>query len=62
MPIIKFDYIAQPHIEDKKLDALYRPIISIRLGANHKVYPYVINCLLDSGADFNLLPAAIGDS
>lgn len=61
MPVIKYDYLARPHIEDNKLFAIYRAIISIRLSANHRMYPHVINCLVDSGADFNLMPADIGE-
>lgn len=60
MSVIKFDYIAHPYFEDGKLDAIYRPMISIKLGANHKIFAHDIKCLLDSGADFNLLPADVG--
>lgn len=62
MPIIKYDYIARPHVENGKLVAIYRPIISIRLGGNHKIYTQIINCLVDSGADFNLFPAYFAES
>lgn len=62
MPIIKYDYIVSPHITNKKLIAIYSPIISIQLSSNHKIYPFPIDCLIDSGADFNLLPARIGES
>ena len=61
MPVIKFDYLARPHVDNKKLVAVYRPIIPIRLSGNHKIYPYTVNCLVDAGADFNLLPAHIGE-
>jgi len=62
MPVIKYDYLARPHLDNGKLVAIYRPIISIRLGGNHKIYPHTINCLVDSGADFNLFPAHFGES
>ncbi|MBA3723382.1 MAG: hypothetical protein H0W89_00615 [Candidatus Levybacteria bacterium] len=61
MPVIKFDYFAYPHIKNKKLVAIYRPIIAIRVSAKHKIYPNTIECVVDSGADFNLLPATIGE-
>lgn len=61
MPVIKYDYLARPHIDNGKLKAIYSPIIPIRISANHKMYPYVINCLVDSGADYNLMPADIGE-
>ena len=63
MPIIKFDYIPYPYLQAKnKLVAVYRPVIQITISANHKVYPNTISCLVDSGADFNLFPATIGES
>lgn len=62
MSVISYDYIPIPHILNNKLIAIYSPIVSIRLSAHHKMYPYSIRCLLDSGADFNLLPADIGES
>ncbi|MEK7517963.1 MAG: hypothetical protein AAB583_05405 [Patescibacteria group bacterium] len=61
MPVIKYDYLARPHIENSKLVVICRPIIAVRLSANYKMYPTVINCLVDSGADFNLMPADIGE-
>lgn len=61
MPVISFDYLPRPYVSKNKLIAIYTPIIPIRLSANYRIYPYSINCLLDSGADFNLLPADIGE-
>lgn len=61
MLVISFDYIPRPYVNKNKLIAIYTPIIPIRVSANYRVYPYSINCLLDSGADFNLLPADIGE-
>lgn len=62
MPLINYDYLARPSLYKKKLIVIYRPIISIRMSANNKLFPNVINCVVDSGADFNLLPAWIGES
>jgi hypothetical protein len=61
MPVIKFDYFVRPSIENSKLVAIYSPTIPIRLSAQHKMYPDPINCFVDSGADFNLMPALIGE-
>lgn len=61
MPIVKYDYFVNPHIYNKKLVAIYSPIIPIKISINHKMYPNTVNSLLDSGADFNLMPAAIGE-
>lgn len=61
MSLINFDYFLTPYIKNKKLEAIYRPIIPIRCGGNHKIYPSTINCLVDSGADFILFPADIGE-
>lgn len=61
MPIISYDYVPRPFMENGKLGAIYIPIIPIKLSANHKMYPRSIKCLLDSGADFNLMPADVGE-
>lgn len=62
MPIIKYEYFLTPRIINKKLIATYDPIIPILLGANHKIYHSTINCFVDSGAVYNLMPASIGES
>lgn len=62
MPVISYDYLPRPTIIDNSLTVIYFPIVPIKLSINHKLYPYTIRCLLDSGADFNLLPADIGAS
>ncbi|HVF69257.1 MAG TPA: hypothetical protein VNA13_01695 [Xanthomonadales bacterium] len=62
MPVIKFDYFVRPSIENKKLIGIFSPIVPIRLSAQHKMYPDPINCFVDSGADFNLMPALIGEN
>ena len=61
MPIIKYDYFISPHIVKKELIAVYYPIISIQISGNHRIYYQPVKCLVDSGADFNLLPANIGE-
>jgi len=61
MPIIKYDYFPTPLVANKKLIAFYYPIVSIQLSGNHRIYFQPIKCVVDSGADFNLLPANIGE-
>ena len=64
MSIIRFDYEARPIWVDKDkkiIDALYAPIVQIRIAAHHKMYPRILECLVDSGSDYNLLPADIAD-
>ena len=64
MPIIRFDYVARPVWIDKEkkiIGALYAPIVQIRITAHHKMYPRILECLVDSGSDYNLLPADIVD-
>src|SRR3989344_5090342 len=61
MPVITYDYLPTPHIINGRLIAIYTPMVPIRLSASHKMYPYIIDCLLDSGADFNLFPAVVGE-
>ena len=64
MSIIRFDYVARPIWLDKEkkiIDALYTPIVQIRISAHYKMYPHILECLVDSGSDYNLLPADIAD-
>lgn len=61
MSVIKYDYLAFPFIKNGKLDVVYKPIVFIKLSANHKLFPWPIKCIIDSGSDFNLLPAKIGE-
>jgi hypothetical protein len=54
-----FNYIPNP-IKDKDgniLGQVYRPMIPVRLCYKHKISPFPISCLLDSGSDNNLFPA-----
>lgn len=62
MPVISCDYISRPFIMNGKLDVVYSPVIPIKLSANHKMYPRDVKCLLDSGAETNLMPADIGEN
>lgn len=62
MPVIAYDYLPKPYLINKKLTAVYFPIVPIRLSAYHKMYPREIRCIVDSGANFNLLPADIGET
>jgi hypothetical protein len=61
MSLMSFDYLPRPYLDGKKLKAIYQPIVMLRIGANHKIYPNDIECLVDSGADYNLFPADIGE-
>ncbi len=61
MPVISYDYFPTPHLKNGKLIAIYTPVVALKLSANYKMYPYSIKCLVDSGADFNLFPADIGE-
>lgn len=64
MSVIRFEYVARPIWIDKEkkiIDALYTPIVQIRISANHKMYPHILECLADSGSEYNLLPADIVD-
>ncbi len=62
MALIFYDYHVFPYVDDKKLIPLYVPIISIRLGTKSKIFPKDIECIPDSGSDFNLFPAEIGET
>ncbi len=62
MPIIEIDYLVKPQIVNKKIKPIYFPSVPIRISIDHKMFPYKIDCLLDSGADYNLFPADIGIS
>lgn len=61
MPVISFDYFIYPLIINKKLSAIYYPVIRLQLSNNRRIYSKAIDCILDSGADFNLFPASIGE-
>ena len=54
-----FEYIPNP-IEDNNgniVGECYRPMIMVRLCYKHKISPFPMSCLLDSGSDYNLFPA-----
>lgn len=60
MPIIKYEF--QPDIfknpNTKKLGAIYRPYVLVKLGRDDKWSKNFIRALLDSGADNNVFPAS----
>lgn len=64
MPIRTYDYIAEPFYNraSKQQTKIYRPKVIIKLGYNHKITKQYYECLVDSGADYNLFPAYIGAS
>lgn len=61
MPIIKYDYLGRPSLENSELIIIYRPIIPVRISNRNRIYPYTVNCFVDSGSDFNLMPADIAE-
>lgn len=62
--ILTFPYLPNP-VKDpttnKIIGAIYRPLIPIRIQFGHRIFPYQINSLLDSGADNNLFPSFFAD-
>lgn len=61
MSIISFDYYALPYVNNQKLLALYVPIIQVNISTHHTILAIEIKCVLDSGSDFNLFPAIVGE-
>jgi hypothetical protein len=61
MPVIKRDYTAFPYLDKGKYVKIHRPYVPIRLSNKRRILPYLIDCLVDSGADHNLLPAYLGE-
>jgi len=65
MSSIRFYYIPFPRKDPatgKMLKEIYRPVIPIRLGYGHNVAKFLLDCLVDSGSDFNLFPASWGEN
>ena len=62
-PPLVFPYVKETYIDpiSKKGKELFRPKVPIVFGYNHKITPYPLNCLVDTGSDFNLFPAAIAE-
>ncbi len=63
MPSLKFPYIPETLISpitQKAIGTIYRPKIPVRLSYNHKVVPFPVESLIDSGSDTNLFPAQWG--
>lgn len=54
-----FHYIPLPikDISGNIVGQVFKPMIMVKLCFNHKISPYHISCLLDSGSDMNLFPA-----
>ncbi len=62
--LISFPYRPYPekdHKTNKIIGEIYRPVIPIRIIYKHQFLPYLIDCLVDSGADRNLFPAIFGE-
>ncbi|MGH7203268.1 MAG: hypothetical protein ACREHC_02390 [Candidatus Levyibacteriota bacterium] len=62
MPLILFDYLIFPTVQEGKLLPIYIPRISIYLSIKHNITSTDIKCILDSGSDFNLFPADIAEA
>lgn len=63
MPSLRFPYITNVYIDPETGDVhyLYRPYVPVQLGYGGTEAPRPADCLLDSGADFNLFPAYLGE-
>lgn len=59
MPVLKFDQQPRAYKDPltEKVKFTYVPVIPIRLSYNHKFGNFLIDCLLDSGADRNIFPS-----
>lgn len=65
MAIIKFNYFPTVFVDPYRKGHYYydqRPYVPIRLSHAHKLSKIETLCLLDSGADRNLLPSSLGES
>ena len=65
MSSVKFYYVPFPRVDPvtgKPLGDIFRPLIPVRLGYRHNVAKFLIDCLADSGSDFNLFPASWGEN
>ena len=62
MPVLKFDYLPDV-IKDatgKVSGYIFRPKVNVKLGYAHQISRFSVDCLVDSGADYNLFPAGWG--
>lgn len=62
----KYDYTKFPITDldsNKIIGHIYKPYISIRVGnpKSRQISKFPMQCLIDSGADSNLLPAVLGE-
>lgn len=65
MPSLTFDYLPEPVADPKTgkiIGTIYRPKVPIRLCYGHKLNTFIVDCLADSGSDFNIFPAAWGET
>jgi len=56
--MVSFNYIPSPKKNEKGeiVGEIYRPMVTVRLCYKHKISPFPVNCILDSGSDRNLFP------
>lgn len=59
MPILTFDQQPRAYKDPltEKVEFTYIPVVPIRLSYKHKLVKFMVDCLLDSGADRNIFPA-----
>ncbi len=64
MSVVKYDYLPafETNLKTGEVFVVYRPYVPLILCMNHKVKKDEIACLLDSGADRNIFPAAMAES
>lgn len=59
MPVLKFDQQPRAYKDPltNKVEFTYIPVVPVRLSYKHKLGNFMIDCLLDSGADRNIFPS-----
>lgn len=61
---MKFNYVPLPIFDLVKkqiVGQVFTPLVPIMLSVGHEISKTFFNCLLDSGSDFNLFPAKLGE-
>jgi Aspartyl protease len=58
VPTLSFPYVDDVYVEaiTSLVTHIFRPLIPLRLGYGGTVSPNATDCLVDSGADYNLFP------
>lgn len=60
MPVIKYNFLPDIFFDPKvkKLKAIYRPYVLVKLGNRNKWSKNFIKALIDSGSDHNVFPSS----